>query len=104
MQILEENDQHVNIELSGELTIYQAQEMYEFLTPWVMKPIDLLIDVTRITDLDTSAIQLLVMVNKAKREQQQQCLLLVENPLFIQVMAKLGVNALNRNLALQPNT
>ncbi|MCG3728434.1 STAS domain-containing protein [Vibrio cincinnatiensis] len=103
MQLLQENSEQVQIALSGELTIYQVHALYEFLTPWVEKNGDLLLDIEQVTDLDTSTIQLLLMIHKVKRQQHQRCVLLGENPLLHQVIEKLGVNSMVSRLVVQSN-
>ena len=103
MQLLKENAEQVQIALSGELTIYQGQALYEFLTPWVEKNCELVLDIDQVTDLDTSILQLLLMINKVKGQQQQRCVLKGDNPLLHQVFETLGANNMVSRLVVQSN-
>ncbi|NAW69941.1 STAS domain-containing protein [Vibrio sp. V27_P1S3P104] len=98
MQVLEENKEQVQIALTGELTIYQADALYEFLTPWAEQSCDVVINVEQVTDIDTSAIQLLLMLDKVKEQQQQRLILLGDSPLLHRVIEKLGVNRMKSQL------
>ena len=66
------------IDLEGEMCIYNAAELKEKLMPVLSDPRDLEINLAEVTEIDSSGIQLLMLV-KRERERNGQSVALVNH-------------------------
>ena len=60
------------IAIEGEMTIYTAQELKEELIQYLDKPWDLHIDLSQVTELDSSGAQLLLLAQRETVQKEQQ--------------------------------
>lgn len=63
--------------LGQEFTIYQAQDIYKTLVERLQNDIDIRVDLSEIEEIDTSAVQLLLMIDKELHKRGK--VLIVEN-------------------------
>ncbi len=80
--------------LDGELTIYRAAELKEtLLNALAADTRDLEINLAAVTELDSSGLQLLMMVKKAAQQQKRDVQLLAHSPAVLEVFEILNVAA-----------
>ena len=79
--------------IEGELTIYQAGELAPVLLAALAAAPVLAIDLSRVTELDTAGVQLLMMLKRAARAQDRELQLLAHSPAVLEVFELLNLAA-----------
>ncbi|MCU8094123.1 STAS domain-containing protein [Shewanella sp. SM20] len=80
--------------LAGELTIYQAEASFNELVNWLNQDIPLIIDLEGVTDIDSSGIQILLMVNKERSTRGFAFSLVNHSKIVVNVFERVGLLAL----------
>lgn len=81
----------VRVQLHGELTIYQAQQQYaELLELLAQHPI-LQLDLSQISDIDSSGVQILLQLVREAKKEAKQLSLVHATPVLIDVVSLLGL-------------
>ena len=83
------------IALDGELTIYRAAELKELLLSAVGKAGEagLEVNLSAVTEFDTSGLQVLMLAKKVARHQQRELRLVEHSPAVLEVFELLNVAA-----------
>lgn len=84
-----QTDEQLMLKLDGELTIYEARNLFEQLTPFVSHSEKIAIELSQVTALDSSCIQVLMAFKKARIE--QGCELIHHSEVVVDVLGKLGL-------------
>jgi len=83
-----------DLRLDGELTIYRAQELRQTLLDALAQPSDLQLDLSEVSELDSSAVQLLLATRmEALAAGKRFAIPAISEPVR-QVLDLLGLNAL----------
>ena len=76
--------------LSGELTIYNAAAFKEAFVPHLEKCKSLVIDLSDVSEIDTSCFQLLIQTKRELEAQDKPVQLVSHSPAVLEVLALLG--------------
>jgi anti-anti-sigma factor len=79
------------IALQGELTIYQAQELAQAFLPLLAKDENLVVDLSEVSDIDSSCAQLLMLARRHCQSRGHQCDLVNHSQPVIDVLETLGL-------------
>jgi anti-sigma B factor antagonist len=79
------------VRIDGELTIYQAAELKDTLLAALAAADPLEIDLSRVTELDTAGVQLLMVLKRAARAQGRELRLLGHSPAVLEVFELLNL-------------
>lgn len=82
-------DGQLTLKLTGELTIYEARELFEQLIPYVAHSGKVVIDLAQVTAMDTSCVQVLMAFKKIRIE--QGCELVHHSGAVVDALGKLGL-------------
>ncbi len=88
---VESRDGASHVALQGELTIYQAQELAEEFLPLLERDEGLVVDLSEISDIDTSCAQMLMLAKRHCQARGHQCLLVNHSQPVIDVFETLGL-------------
>ena len=88
---VESRDGANHVALQGELTIYQAQELSQVFLPLLDKPEGMMIDLSEVSDIDTSCAQMLMLAKRHCLARGQQCQLVNHSQPVIDVFETLGL-------------
>jgi anti-anti-sigma factor len=80
-----------HIALEGELTIYQAQELAQQFLPLLDKDEDLIVDLSEVSDIDTSCAQMLMLAKRHCQARRHECTLVNHSQPVIDVFETLGL-------------
>lgn len=84
-----EHEQHDNttvLKLSGDLTIYHAQELKNVLLEALAESDELELNLAEVSDMDTAGFQLLVMAKRTALENSKELRLSEHSPVVIEVL------------------
>ncbi|MET3131611.1 anti-sigma B factor antagonist [Oxalobacteraceae bacterium GrIS 1.11] len=81
------------LRIEGEMTIYRAAELKPVLLAALEQPDTLDVDLSAVTELDSSGVQLLMMAKKQAQQQGQNLQLLAHSPAVLDVMELLNLAA-----------
>jgi anti-sigma B factor antagonist len=79
--------------IQGELTIYRAAELKQELLAALAAPAALEIDLSGVTEIDTTGLQLLMLAKKTAQAQQRELRLVAHSPAVINVFELLNLAA-----------
>jgi anti-anti-sigma factor len=88
---VETKDGASHVALQGELTIYQAQELSQEFLPLLAKNEGLVIDLSEVSDIDTSCAQMLMLAKRHCQARSLQCSLVNHSQPVIDVFETLGL-------------
>lgn len=80
-----------NISLDGEITIYQARETYTKLADALPNASELNIELSNVTDVDSSCLQILLWLQKEGARLNIKVVLLHPSEVLQRVIAQLGL-------------
>jgi len=83
----------VKLRIEGEMSIYQAGELKRTLHAPVANGVVLEVDLSAVTELDTSGLQLLVLAKKAAQARQGELRLVACSPAVLEVFDLLDLGA-----------
>lgn len=87
----ESRDGANHVALEGELTIYQAQDLSREFLPLLEKDEGLVIDLSEVSDIDTSCAQMLMLAKRHCQARSLQCALVNHSQPVIDVFETLGL-------------
>lgn len=90
---VERRDDQCRVVLQGEMTIYQAGELFEALKPWLAVETPLTLDLAAVTDMDTSGAQLLMLARKEREAKGLPLSLVRHSDAVLSVFDRLGLSA-----------
>lgn len=76
----------VTLRIEGEMTIYRAAELKETLLAPLEPHVTLEIDLSAVTDIDTSGLQLLMLAKKTAKQREGELRLTGHSPAVLDVM------------------
>ena len=100
---LESRDGASHVAFEGEMTIYQAHEMAEQFLPLLKKNEDLLIDLSGVSDIDSSCAQMLMLARRHCQARGHACVLVNHSQPVIDVFETLGLVSWFGDPVLLPN-
>lgn len=80
-----------NVSLDGETTIYQARETYSKLADALLNASELNIELSNVTDVDSSCLQILLWLQKEGSRLNIKVVLLNPSEVLQRVIAQLGL-------------
>ncbi|QYK03559.1 STAS domain-containing protein [Shewanella zhangzhouensis] len=80
--------------LSGPLTIYQAEELFNEIKSWLKQGEQLIVDLGAVTEIDSAGVQLLLMTSKEQEAHGLSLSLVNHSKVVIKCFEALGVLAL----------
>lgn len=81
------------LRLDGELTIYRATELKQFLLDALAQPELAELDLSGVTECDTAGVQLLLMAKRAMRVRGRELRLSGHSPAVLEVLELLDLGA-----------
>jgi len=88
--------------LTGEMTIFQAEELFLQLKPLAASGKDLTLDVSGVSEMDSSAVQILLVMRDALRADGQQLTLANHSDAVLDVMAVMGLSGCFNDPVIEP--
>lgn len=88
---VESRDGSSHVALEGELTIYQAQDLAQQFLPLLDKDESLVVDLSDVSDIDSSCAQLLMLARRHCQARGHQCSLVNHSQPVIDVFETLGL-------------
>ncbi len=79
--------------IEGEMTIYRALELKRALLDGLEKSASLELDLSRVTELDSAGVQLLLLAGKAARAAKRQLRVIAQSPAVLDVLELLNLAA-----------
>ena len=79
--------------LDGELTIYRAAELKEAMLAALDRAAALELDLSRVTELDTAGVQLLMLIHQTARVRSKQLRLTAPSPAVLEVFELLRLDS-----------
>ena len=79
------------LRIEGEMTIYRAAELKQLLLAPLDHPIALKVDLSKVTEIDTAGVQLLMLARREALSAQRPLQLLAPSPAVAQAMDLLGL-------------
>lgn len=86
------NSESIQCRLYGEITIFQADEMFSLLKPLVAECKDIHIDAGGVTEMDSSAVQILLVVRDAVKANGKQLTLSDHSDAVLELMGVMGTS------------
>lgn len=80
-----------HVAFQGEMTIYQAHDLAEEFLPLLKKDEDLVIDLSEVSDLDSSCAQMLMLARRHCQARGHTCVLVNHSQPVIDVFETLGL-------------
>ena len=85
------NDEGIHARMVGELTIFQAEELFVGLKPLVAENCDLVIDASEVCEIDSSAVQILLVMKETLKANGHQLTLTRHSDPVLDLMAVMGL-------------
>jgi len=79
------------LQIEGEMTIYRAAELKETLLATLDKAAGVEIDLSKVTDIDTAGVQLLILAKQSAQAKQQDLHLVAHSPIVLEVLELLNL-------------
>ncbi len=79
--------------IEGEMTIYRALELKQALLDGLEKAASLELDLSRVTELDSTGVQLLLLTGKAAQAAKRQLRVIAQSPAVLDVRELLNLAA-----------
>jgi anti-sigma B factor antagonist len=79
------------LRIDGEMSIYRAAELKTVLLDALERSVELDIDLSAVSEIDTAGVQLLMLAGKAAQEKQQSLRLIAPSPAVVDVFEMLDV-------------
>ncbi len=93
----------VELAIDGELSIYRADEIKLALTEPLQKGVQLVVDLSRVTELDTCGLQLLMLAKRTAKAVGSELQLVGHSPAVVDVFELLNVAAFfGDHLVIEP--
>lgn len=77
--------------LSGELSIFNAQALHEALLPWLQRQQALTLDLSQVTQIDSSILQILMQARRHLKAQGLELNLVQHSAVVISALETLGL-------------
>lgn len=97
-----QNAENIQLRLVGEMTIFQADELFLLLKPLVSDGKDILVDVGGVSEIDSSAIQILVVVRDAVKANGKELALINHSDAVLDLMTVTGMNGCFNDPVVEP--
>ncbi len=88
---ISQNAESIHARLNGEMTIFQADELFSLLKPLVDNK-DLTLDAGNVNEMDSSAVQILLVVRHALKANGQELTLVNHSDAVLDIMAVMGMS------------
>lgn len=94
----------VELSIQGELSIYRADELKRALIEPLGPDVRLVVDLTKVTELDTCGLQLLMLAKQSAQKLGGELQLVGHSPAVVEVFQLLNVAAFfGDHLVIEPN-
>lgn len=87
-----QNAERIHARLNGEITIFQADELFSLLKPLVVNNKDLTLDAGDANEMDSSAVQILLVVRDALKANGKELTLVNHSDAVLDIMAVMGMS------------
>lgn len=87
-----ENAESIQARLDGEVTIFQADELFSLLKPLVVENKDLTLDAGSVSEMDSSAVQVLLVVRDSLEANGKALTLVNHSDSVLDIMAVMGMS------------
>lgn len=87
-----QNDDSIHVRLLGEMTIFQADELFSLLKPLVNNNKDLTLDTAAVSEMDSSVVQVLLVLRESLKASNKQLALINHSDAVLDIMAVMGMS------------
>lgn len=87
-----QNAESIHARLDGEITIFQADELFSLLKPLVVDDKDLTLDTGSVNEMDSSAVQILLVMRDALEANGKELTLVNHSDSVLDIMAVMGMS------------